>query len=219
MAPVSLLLPAAKDARHAAQGLKAEGEVYRRLHSLPRPSPASQLNSLLGRRVRVARVSGTALNKLHGLSGEVRAVEGGRALVVLDQTAETLLLRPSQLQLAPPAPAPTEYNVGTGQYALPRYSNNGQPRRCRAGSGALSYSTRRAPQQGGSAVPPPESGALLPRPNPPVAFREARKAGSLPVRLGGERGATLRWVDPITEASLDVKQVRAVLVEGGVHGR
>jgi len=129
---------------------------------------------------------------------------------VLEGSGEGVRLRPSNLQLAPPAPVETAYNVGKAQYELPSYSNNGRPRRCRAGSGGgPSYSTRRPPEHAGRAVTPPEAGALLPRPNAPTAFREARRAGLLPVRLGASPDMPLRWVDPQTGADVGVDAVDA----------
>lgn len=202
MAPVSIITPASKDAMHAAAGLRAEGEIYRRLHGLPPTSVGSEQRALVGQRVQITRL--TARRHLNGAFGEAKSIDKGQVLVVLEHNGQGVRLHPSNLHLAAPAPAATVYNVGLGQYMLPSYSNNGLPRRCRTGSGTPSYSTRRVPEQDGSDVMPPEAGAILPKPNPPTAFRDARRGGHLPVRVGAA-GVTLRWVDQ-DESEVDIEQ-------------
>lgn len=206
MPPVSVLDPAAKDRVRAAAGLKSEGEIYRRLYGLPPTSEDSERRTLLGQRVRLIGL--TARRQLNGKHGEAKSIDKGHILVILEGSGEGVRLRHANLQLAPPAPVNTSYNVGTGQYMLPAYSNNGLPRRCRMGSGALSHSTRRGVAQDGRDVAAPQAGAILPRPNLPTAFREARKEGLLPVRLGPTRDAPLRWINPKTESEVDVQEVR-----------
>ena len=82
-----------------------------------------------------------------------------------------------------PAPAKTVYNVGQAQYQpahLHRVS--GRPRRCRAGSGAPCYSTRRQNELPASSVPAPVAGAFDPSSASAPNFSAARENGSLPVR-------------------------------------
>lgn len=206
MPPVSVLLPAAKDESRAAAGLLAEGEIYRRLYGLPPTSEGSEQRAFLGRRVQLTGL--VSRRVLNGTYGEAKSIDRGLILVILEGSGEGVRLRPSNLHLAPQAHAQTTYNVGTGQYVVPSYSNNGLPRRCRKGSGRPSYSTRRLPEHDGSEVPPPEAGALLPRPNAPKAFRDAREEGVLPVRVGASGHGQLRWIDK-DENEVSVQQVGA----------
>ncbi|EOD11047.1 hypothetical protein EMIHUDRAFT_248078 [Emiliania huxleyi CCMP1516] len=76
-----------------------------------------------------------------------------------------------------PAPAKTVFNVGQAQYQpahLHRVS--GRPRRCRAGSGAPCYSTRRQNELPASSVPAPVAGAF----DPSLASANKRVLWSLP---------------------------------------
>ena len=135
----------------------------------------------------------------------------------------------------PEPPAHTVYNAGKAQYELPSHATDGRPRRCRAGAGRPSYSTRaatapsvgadarwppappQAQQRKAAAVPPPVAGSLAPRANPPVGrFRDAVARRELPVRLGlepGRRTLGLNW-EVAPAAVEDVERVLPLLLEG-----
>ena len=82
------------------------------------------------------------------------------AAALLDEARRERQLHGKALPPRPtPAPAKTVYNVGQAQYQpahLHRVS--GRPRRCRAGSGAPCYSTRRQNELPASSVPAPVAG-------------------------------------------------------------
>lgn len=189
----------------AATRLKQEAVLRQRVYGHPPPHKPA----LMGERVRIVGL--TAQRTLNGSHGTVRGFETAtnRFLVVLEGSGEGLPLRRANLQLAPPAPIETQYNVGTGQYALPAYGNSGRPRSCPAGSGGgPSYSTRRRLPQAGTDVAPPLAGALLVRPDEPLRFRAALRDGALPARTGGSEGKQmLRWVDSLNGQVVPVEQV------------
>ena len=91
----------------------------------------------------------------------------------------------AQTKLEPPME--TVYHAGKAQFLPPTYAMNSRPRRCRAGSGAPSYSTRRPPDAiSRPSIPPPVVGGLAPQPVPlPENYIQAREEGSLPVRMAG----------------------------------
>ena len=191
----------------AASRLKRESALCTHVYGLSAPHKSK----FLGERVRIVGL--TVRRELNGAHGSVQSIDPGsaRLLVLLEGTGEGVPVRRANLQLAPPAPVATQYNVGTGQYTLPSYLNNGQPRRCRAGGGGgPSYSTRHRPAQAGDQVPAPQAGALLPRPNEPILFRTALRDGTLPARGGGSDGEQLlRWVDPLSGQTVATEQVDA----------
>lgn len=160
------------------------------------------------------RITGHAKAELNGRHGTVLGPAGatGRRHVALEglgreSDSATLALRDALLVPAPPAAADTVYNVGTGAYEAKTYKNNGLPRRCRTGSGAPSYSTRRPRES--APVPPPEAGSLLPRHAPPADYTTALREGTLPVRIHGGGAGGLRWIDPYTGAEVSREEVDA----------
>lgn len=189
--------------------LDARAEVYRASRITREQLPAEQ-------RVRISGLTDRPeLNGLCGIAGPVGP--NGRRHVVLDgHGGAGFALRPSNLSLAPPAPADAIYNRGTGHFQQRQYGNNGLPRRLKAGSGRPAYSTRTA-----TALPiaPPIAGSLLPRNDPPAAYHEAWQDGSLPVRASGNLNGPLRWLDPstgaeVTRHKVDARRWLPLLIDG-----
>ncbi len=190
-------------ARLAAQAGRHEGLLRRRFYPGGAAGPIAP-----GARVRITGLSkAPELNGRHGNAlGPVN--ENGLRHVILEGAgAASVALRDCNLQPAPPAPADTEYANGGFRLKAP---SSGLPRRCRAGSGAPSYSTR-APLRR-EAPPPPQAGALLARHDPPAAFAADFRDGSLPVRLAGAGAGEhsgLKWIDPLTGVEVPRHEIDA----------
>ncbi len=124
---------------------------------------------------------------------------------------------PPPQDLAPPRPLHTVYHAGRAQFLPPSYAMTARPRRCRANSGAPSYSTRLPPDAlARPSIPAPVAGGLTPQHVPvPANYVAARDDGSLPVRMAGadaNGAASVRWAVPIE--SVDVGAVLPLLVDG-----
>lgn len=165
-------------------------------------------------RVRISGLIGR-LESLNGRYGTAGKVDSGKQRVVVDgMQGAAFCIDPKFLSRAPPAASKAVYNRGTGSFQLE--GNGSRPRRCCAGSGQPSYSTRGRPQE---QIPPPRAGSLLPRKSVPVDFHGAWEDGSLPVRLPSDAMGELRWLDPTTGAEVPRSQVDArrwlpVLIDG-----
>ena len=162
-------------------------------------------------RVRIVGVTDRRdLNGRFGMAAPLQPKTGKRLVVLEDGRGASVSLRPANLELAPPRPEPAVYNEGTGVYQAKRYGNSNLPRRCKAGSGRMAYSTQEPPQHYATPVAPPLSGVLLPKNNAPADFLDCWKDGSLPVRIAGAaESGTLRWTDPITGSEVPRSQVDA----------
>ena len=139
------------------------------------------------------------------------------ALIHEERLRRRLLPGGQKEPVGPPRPIPTVYHAGKQQYQpASLYQNNGRPRRCRAGSGTPSYSTRRPAEVHPSAVTPPVAGAFLPQwVQTPTAFRDARAELSLPVRIDNSSGGaslSVEWTTPVEE--VDVQVVLPLLLQG-----
>ena len=154
------------------------------------------------------------LNGKFGLAGPPEARNGGRRLVVIEGGGgASISLGPKNLELAPPAPEKTVYNLGRGGY-----QREPTARRVRPGSGRPAHST--AERTPSAPIAPPMAGALLPRTNPPADYLDAFRDGSLPVRIAGAaESGELKWIDPITgaeviRAHVDARKWLPFLLEG-----
>ena len=149
------------------------------------------------------------LNGKYGMAGPVQP-SGKRLVTIEGGGGASISLTMSNLELAAEQPVDAVYNAGAAAYQRRQYSNNGLPRRCRAGSGRPSYSTTKSMAAAAEPIEPPMAGSLLPRANAPTDFTEAFTDGSLPVRLADavETGE-LRWIDPLSGAVVPRAQVDA----------